>query len=602
MTASFTLSVIACIDILRNGPIDITLYQFVRLGTLAVDVSLYFDRLSILLLLLVTGISLLVYMYSSRYMQGDARHAKFFGLITLFTFSMIMVVLSNNLFSLFVFWEIMSICSYFLIGFWSERPAAIRAATKAFLVNAFADIGLFFGIVLTFTTFETLHIRQIISLAPEVSTQTINLASSFGGEWHVSVLTIICFFLFVGAMGKSAQFPFHGWLPSAMEAPTPVSALIHAATMVNAGVYLIIRLSPMFSLTPSVLTFIAFVGGITALVAAIVALTQTDIKRILAFSTISQLGFMMFACGVGAFMAATFHLLSHGAFKAYLFLSTGDTVQLSERHYETNDATKPPWHLSFQALVLALIPPVILFAGPYEKLWAVNFSDPAGMAFLFLTGITVFFTAYYLYQLITSISENPVSREWIALSHDMSPAPKMMSVKAILTILSAIMGSGIVLALAWNGVSEILTPVLSSQTANSVGAIHFTTSLLWLGIGVGAAAAGWGAAYYFNTTRDKKTEWLADLLKTTYVLCLNRLYIDEIYNTIIVKPTLRFSHWLMQVIEGQGINRATDGVGEETSHAAKILCKIDYSLMKHQMMLLVFWLTVAVVCFYFMIL
>jgi len=561
-------------------------------------------------------------------MQGDARHAKFFGLITLFTFSMIMVILSNNLFGLFVFWEIMSICSYLLIGFWSERPSAIRAATKAFLVNAFADIGLLFGIVLTFGAFGTLHIGKIISLAPEVSTHTINLAGSFGGEWHVSVLTIICFFLFIGAMGKSAQFPFQGWLPSAMEAPTPVSALIHAATMVNAGVYLIIRLSPMFSLTPSVLTFIAFVGGITALVGAIVALTQTDIKRILAFSTISQLGFMMFACGVGAFIAATFHLLSHGAFKAYLFLSTGNTIQFSEKHYETHDTSKPPGHLSFQALVLALIPPVILFSGPYEKLWVANFSHPAGLSFLFLTGITVFFTAYYLYHLITSISKNPVSREWASLSqHAMSPTPKIMAVKTILTILSAIMGSGIVLSLAWNGISEMLIPVLSPQTDNSVNVIHPTTSLLWVGIGIGAATAGWAAAYYLNTNTGKKTKWFPILLKTAYVLCLNRLYIDEIYNTVIVKPTLKLSHWLMQVVEIQGIdravngigkivindayklwqivemrtiNRVTNGVGNKTSHAAKTIYKVDHSLIKHQMILIVFWLTLSIGCFYFL--
>jgi NADH-quinone oxidoreductase subunit L len=227
---------------------------------------------------------------------------------------------------LFMFWEIMGLCSYLLISHWSRRPSACDAATKAFLVNGVADIGLAFGIYLTWATFGTLDIQAILSAAPQYADQTVNLLGLLGLEWQAPILSVIALLLFMGPIGKSAQIPLHVWLPFAMEAPTPVSALIHAATMVNAGVYLLIRMGPLYVLAPTIMTVVAIIGGVTALFAAAVALTAFDIKRILAYSTISQLGFMVLACGVGAYGAAIFHLLTHGAMKSFLFLSAGSAL------------------------------------------------------------------------------------------------------------------------------------------------------------------------------------------------------------------------------------------------------------------------------------
>jgi NADH-quinone oxidoreductase subunit L len=303
------------------------MYTLVKSGNLTVEAGLYIDAITVLLLLLVTGVSSLIHVFSSRYMQADPRYARFFAVIALFTSAMVMLVMSANLLMLFMFWEIMGLCSYLLISHWSHRPSARDAATKAFLVNAVADMGLAFGIYLAWATFGTLNIQAILSAAPIYADQTVNLLGFLGLDWQVPILSVIALLLFMGTIAKSAQIPLHVWLPFAMEAPTPVSALIHAATMVNAGVYLLIRMGPLFLLAPNIMIVVAIIGGSTALFAALVALTQSDIKRILAYSTISQLGFMVLACGVGAYAAAIFHLLTHGAMKSFLFLSAGSALQ-----------------------------------------------------------------------------------------------------------------------------------------------------------------------------------------------------------------------------------------------------------------------------------
>ncbi|WP_052338176.1 NADH-quinone oxidoreductase subunit 5 family protein [Nitrospina gracilis] len=316
---SFGLSVAAFIEVMRNGPFTLSLYRLFQSGSLTIDLNLFVDQLTVLLLLLVTGVSTIVHVYSSRYMIGDSRYNRFFAVIALFTFSMILLVMSGNLLMLLVSWEVMGICSYLLISHAAERPSSCRAATKAFLVNAVADVGFSFGVILTFFTFGTLDIQTILAQADGMQDHTINILGWMGLDLHIHTVTVIPFFLFMGAMGKSAQFPFHVWLPFAMEAPTPVSALIHAATMVNAGPFLLVRLSPLIVLSPFAMAFIAIIGIATAVFAGIVSLTQSDIKKILAYSTISQIGFMVMACGLGAFAVAIFHLLAHGCYKAFFF-------------------------------------------------------------------------------------------------------------------------------------------------------------------------------------------------------------------------------------------------------------------------------------------
>jgi NADH-quinone oxidoreductase subunit L len=334
---SFGLSVAAFIEVLRNGPFTLSLYRLFQSGSLTIELTLFVDQLTVLLLLLVTGVSWVVHVYSSRYMRGESRYNRFFAVIALFTFSMILLVMSGNLLMSLITWEVMGICSYLLISHAAERQSACRAATKAFLVNAVADVGLSFGIILTFFTFGTLDIPTILVQAASMKDYTINILGWMGLDLHIYPVTLIPFFLFMGAMGKSAQMPFHVWLPLAMEAPTPVSALIHAATMVNAGPFLLVRMSPLIILSPFAMTFIAIIGATTAVFAGIVSLTQSDIKKILAFSTISQIGFMVMACGLGAFAVAIFHLLAHGCYKAFFFLSTGNALRSVEQGHGLGD-------------------------------------------------------------------------------------------------------------------------------------------------------------------------------------------------------------------------------------------------------------------------
>ena len=392
LVLSFGLSVLAFVEVIQHGPFSLPLYTLLHVSQLHIELGLYVDQLTVLLLLLVTGVSSLVHMFSSRYMHGDPRYERFFAVIALFTFSMLMLVMSTNLLMLFISWEIMGICSYLLISHWSERKSACNAATKSFLVNSVAGVGLSFGIILAFATFHTLDIQTILRQAPDMADRTINVLGWMGLEWNIHLLTIIALFLFVGAIGKSSQVPLHVWLPFAMEAPTPVSALIHAATMVNAGVFLVARMSPLIMQSTVAMTVIAVIGGTTALFAAFISLAQSDIKKILAYSTMSQIGFMIMTCGLGAFVAAIFHLLAHGALKAFLFLSTGNALQnvIGTPHPHTGKPSHHPvlthsWSLYLGALVLCVIPHLSFFQvpmngygprfPPYPVIWLSGSSD-----------------------------------------------------------------------------------------------------------------------------------------------------------------------------------------------------------------------------------
>ncbi len=412
VAASFALSLVAFVDVLREGPRTIELYRLLQTGALVVDFGLFVDQLAVLLLLLVTGVSAIVQVYSSRYMIGDPRYQRFFAVIALFTSAMVALVMSRNLLLTYMCWEAMGICSYLLISHWAHRPAAGRAAMKAFLVNAVADLGLGCAVLLTFQVYGTLDIPTILDRAGRAAGETVNVLGWTGLEWAVPATTVIPLLLLVAAMGKSAQVPLHVWLPFAMEAPTPVSALIHAATMVNAGPFLLVRFSPMLVLAPFAMTVIAIVGATTAIFAALVALTQTDIKKILAYSTMSHIGFMVMTCGVGAFAAAVFHLLAHGFLKAFLFLSAGNSLQSTAARpghaaHAAADTAAPFRPLAWGALLLACIPPAILFSGPYEALWTLHGAPSAQWTFWAVALAAVFFTAWYLLRLIhRSFSES----------------------------------------------------------------------------------------------------------------------------------------------------------------------------------------------------
>jgi len=563
---SFGFSVAALVSVSTEGSISISLYRLIEVGNLVVDLNLYVDQLTVLLLLLVTGMSFVIHVYSARYMIGDPHYRRFFALTTLFTFAMVTLVMSDNLLMTFMVWEIMGICSYLLISH-GARKAAGRAATKAFLTNAVADVGFGFGVVLTFATYGTLDIQQILAVAPSISGQSINLLGWLGSELMIETNTLLTLLLFAGAVGKSAQVPLHVWLPFAMEAPTPVSALIHAATMVNAGPFLLVRLSPLFILAPTTMTIIAVVGGTTALYGALVSLTQTDIKKLLAYSTISQIGFMIFTCGVGAFVAAIFHLLAHGFLKGFLFLSTGNALRAvaAHGHDESHGGADSPTlrlssPLSIGALLLACIPPLVLFAGPYERLWTAH-DLPAARAAFWLIGLaTVFFTAIYVFRGVVSLFQQRFLVRDAETGALVTIQPRMLSMAHVPGLLLGGVGGGAILMLLWSWLAEFLTPALGVSRLTEADTVQTGVLSPWLLAPLFVSVAGWFVGYLLYSGSGLASLARSDWMKTLYVVLLNKLYFDEIYDVYVVQPVLRLVNWLWRVVDLKGINSAVQGV------------------------------------------
>ena len=563
MGISFVLSVGAFVEVLLHGPISLPLYRLFRSGTMVIDLGLYLDQLTVLLLLLVTSVSGVVHVFSSRYMIGDPRYNRFFAVIALFTFSMLMLVMSNNLLMLYVFWEVMGLCSYLLISHAAQRKPAIQAATKAFLVNALADVGLGFGIILTFATFGTLDIQTILSQAGSRQGSTINILGWIGLDLPIHPVTVIPFFLFLGAMGKSAQMPFHVWLPFAMEAPTPVSALIHAATMVNAGPFLLLRLSPLLVLSPPAMMFIAIIGGATALFAGIVSMTQSDIKKSLAYSTISQIGFMIMSCGIGAFVAAVFHLLAHGFLKAFLFLSTGNALQSVQSHHTSRPQHKgraqPAKSLYVGALLLACLPPFIIFSGPYEGIWVAQGFSMARVVFWVIGLLTVFCTAVYLVRGLSSLfSTGPAMWNY----HTGMPFMAFPQILSPLYLAILFIGGGVVVAFLlamWSELVTFLAPALTASSANEPVEGLAQGNTWWLMLPFGVAVAGWAYAVFGQSFRSTMEPQNSAWMNRLYVMFLNKGYFDEIYEIYVVQPTVRLAHWLWVKIDVGCIDRVVYG-------------------------------------------
>ena len=572
---SFGLSVIAFIEVLRNGPFSLSLYRLFQSGSLTIDLTLFVDQLTVLLLLLVTGVSGVVHVYSSRYMIGESRYNRFFAVIALFTSSMILLVMSGNLLMLLISWEVMGICSYLLISHAAERPSACRAATKAFIVNAIADVGFSFGIILTFFTFGTLDIQTILAQAEGMQDHTINILGWMGLDLHIYPVTLIPFFLFMGAMGKSAQIPFHVWLPGAMEAPTPVSALIHAATMVNAGPFLLVRLSPLIVLSPYAMTFIAIIGATTAVFAGIVSLTQSDIKKILAYSTISQIGFMVMACGLGAFAVAVFHLLAHGCYKAFFFLSTGNALRSVEQNLGHGDhehhASGGMGILYGGALLLALLPPLVLFSGSYEYLWGVTGFVSATIAFKVIGLITVFVASQYLFKGVTSLFVHGPKTYW---PETQSIRPQFLNGSILTGLILATVFAGGLLTLFWSWFANFLAPVLTFPGVTlGEGAVEQGFPF-WLVVSLGVAVAGWVYAYSTQIRSGHQASGANARSNRWYVLFWNKGYFDEIYDVYLVTPTIRFAHWLWRNIDIRVIDSFIHSIATYSVYFARWLWQI----------------------------
>jgi len=660
---SFGLSVAAFIEVLRNGSFTLSLYRFFQSGSLTVDLTLFVDQLTVLLLLLVTGVSGVVHVYSSRYMIGESRYNRFFAVIAMFTFSMILLIMSGNLLMLLISWEVMGICSYLLISHASERSSACQAATKAFLVNAVADVGFSFGIVLTFFTFGTLDIQTILAQAEGMQDHTINILGWMGLNVEIYPVTVIPFLFFMGAMGKSAQIPFHVWLPGAMEAPTPVSALIHAATMVNAGPFLLVRLSPLIILSPYAMAFIAIIGATTAVFAGIVSLTQSDIKKILAYSTISQIGFMVMACGLGAFAVAIFHLLAHGCYKAFFFLSTGNALRSVENDLQhvnhEHHVSEGMGILYGGALLLSLLPPLVLFSGSYEYLWGVTGFVSATIGFKIIGLITVFVASQFLFKTVTSLFSHGPKTYWPASGqHSLetqSVRPQFLNGPILTGLLLATVLAGGLLTLFWNWFANFLAPALTFPGITLNEGTVEQGFPFWLVVSLVVAVAGWVYAYSTQIRSQQQASRAKERGSRWYVLFWNKGYFDEIYDVYLVTPSIQLAHWLWQfidikiidhfiqsiatfsvkfarwlwrVMDIRGIDRFTQSfatfsvyfarrlwrvvdirwlegkmgqVAGQANTAGQILQEMESRTIRHQLLVMIFWLVAMTGLLYFLI-
>ncbi|SDA28057.1 NADH dehydrogenase subunit L [Nitrosospira sp. Nsp18] len=404
MLVCVAASVTIFLDVLKGNIYDGAVYTWATAGDTRFEIGFLIDQLSATMMIVVSFVSLMVHIYTIGYMHEDPGYQRFFSYISLFTFSMLMLVMSNNFLQLFFGWEAVGLVSYLLIGFWYTRPTAIYANLKAFMVNRVGDFGFLLGIALVLMYFGTLDYAAVFAQAPQAATQTIEIIP--GTSWEL--LSAICILLFVGAMGKSAQFPLHVWLPDSMEGPTPISALIHAATMVTAGIFMVARMSPLFELTETALSVMLVIGGITTLFMALVAIVQTDIKRVVAYSTLSQLGYMTMALGASAYSAGIFHLMTHAFFKAVLFLGAGSVIIAMHHEQDMrkmgglkNYMPITYWTMFIAALASAGVPGLSGFFSKDAIIEALHFATIPGAGFAYFCGVTtVFVTAFYTFRLL----------------------------------------------------------------------------------------------------------------------------------------------------------------------------------------------------------
>ena len=554
---SFVLSVLAFLDVANGHILSIPLYTWADSGDLRIELGLYIDQLTAVMLLLVTIVSGLVHVYTIGYMHGDRAYARFFSNIALFTFSMLMLVMSDNFLQLFVFWEAVGLCSYLLIGHWYERPSARAAATKAFVVNRIGDFGFMVGIFLVFTVFGSLQYQTVLPKAQALLGSTVNLLGSVGGSWEVSAITLICLFLFLGAVGKSAQVPLHVWLPDAMEGPTPISALIHAATMVTAGVFMVARLAPLYNLSPVAMDVVAITGAATMVLGATIALTQHDIKRVVAYSTVSQLGYMMMACGLGGYVEGIFHLLTHGAFKALLFLGCGSVI--IALHHEQDMRRmgglkdKLPvtyWTFVIGSLALVGFPLTAGFFSKDELLVVSWMSGGLGQILTVMGLLTALLTAFYSFRLVfvTFWGESRVDPRHADHVHEPS---------GVVTIPLVIL-AGLSIITGYVGIPEFLHPVFvgyggeEHQGGFATAGIMATSTVLGL--------LGIGMAYLMYVKSPELPERLAAQWQSLYQFSLNKWYVDETYDATVVNPTFKAADQLWKQVDMKGIDGAVNGV------------------------------------------
>ena len=569
MLLSAVISVFLFNDVaLGANPRTIELFTWIDSGALEVSWALKLDTLTAVMMIVVTVVSAMIHIYSIGYMHGDAGVPRFFAYLNLFTFFMLMLVTADNLVQLFFGWEGVGLASYLLIGFWYDRPAANAAAIKAFIVNRVGDFGFMLGIFAIFVVFQSVHLDTIFAAVPSKAGTTLSV---FGGEFDA--ITVICLLLFVGAMGKSAQLGLHTWLPDAMEGPTPVSALIHAATMVTAGIFMVARLSPLFEYSETALTVVTVVGASTAIFAATVACVQTDIKRVIAYSTCSQLGYMLFACGVSAYSAGMFHLMTHAFFKALLFLGAGSVIHAMSDEQDMR-RMGGIWRLIPTTYVIMWIGSLALagiwpFAGYFSKdtiLEAAYAAGTVGGGYAFWMGIlAALLTAFYSSRLLLMTFHGTPRADETVMAH-VHESPKVMLVP-LLGLAAGAMFAGYVgfdyfVGEATVGFWGNALLVLAEHPA--LAEAHLVP--IWVKyLPLVVAAGGIGLAFVMYVLVPALPGILAQRLGPVYRFVHNKWYFDELYDFLFVRPAFYLGRNLWKTGDGALIDGlGPDGVAEAT--------------------------------------
>jgi NADH-quinone oxidoreductase subunit L len=557
---AFVLSFNALLDVINGAIINENLYSWISIGSFTANVGFQIDQLTAVMLMVVTTLSSLIHIYSVGYMHGDKGYPRFFAYLGLFTFFMLVLVMANNFLLMFVGWEGVGLCSYLLIGFWYEKKSASDAGVKAFVVNRVGDFGFVLAVLLIIATFGTVDFKEVFTA---VTTPAANVTYSLlGGE--IAVVTLIALLLFLGATGKSAQLPLYVWLPDAMEGPTPVSALIHAATMVTAGVFMVARCAPIFSLSEVAMNTVAIVGALTAVFAATIGLVQNDIKRVIAYSTISQLGYMFLGLGVGAFSAGIFHLTTHAFFKGLLFLASGSVIHAlsGEQDMRKMGALKSKIKITHAvffigSLALAGIFPFAGFFSKDEILWSAYNSSQLGRVLWVLGVAGAFMTAFYSFRLIylTFWGKSRVDHE---VAHHVHESPRVMTVPLMILAFFSItigmigMPGAIIPHANWFG--NFLAP-LFPHAEHAAAESHGLERMLMV-FSVLVALAGIRMAYSFYVKNTAIPGRIAEKFQGTYNLLLNKYKVDEIYNYIFVEGLV---HKLAKTLHSIGDVKIIDG-------------------------------------------
>ena len=561
---AFGLSVAAFFQIKQSGvPIDVTIFDWISVGNFHIPFAFLIDQLSSIMLLIITGVGFLIHLYSIGYMHDDKGFGKFFSYLNLFVFFMLLLVMGSNYVVMFIGWEGVGLCSYLLIGFWYTNPSYADAAKKAFVMNRIGDLGFLLGIFLLVNSFGSVAYADIFPKAVSV----------VGGGAPIVLITML---LFVGAVGKSAQLPLFTWLPDAMAGPTPVSALIHAATMVTAGIYMIARSNILFSLAPDTMEVIAIVGLATAAFAALIALTQTDIKKVLAYSTVSQLGYMFLGLGVGAYTGAFFHVLTHAFFKALLFLGAGSVIHAmgNEQDMRKMGGLKGKIKVTFITMLvgtiaIAGIPP---FSGFFSKDEILAAAFAHSTTFYVVGVITAGLTSFYMFRMmyLTFWGKFRGTHEQ---EHHLHESPANMTIPLIiLAILSAIAGMiGVPAVLGGHHeLGAYLAPVFEQSTkllgehelSHNTEWILMGTSVLIALLALGYAYSKYVSGNHVPVSDEEERPALANL-------SYHKFYIDELYDKVIRKPLDAISVFFYKVVEQLGIDGFVNGLGKGTLETSK---------------------------------